>query len=361
MYPTEDPRQALARRLRALRELHWPGQGITQHQLGQALGGRKALSAPLISSWESPTNPAVPPASRLHAYATFFATAQSVAAEPYRVLPLSTLSDDELRTRTDLLRELLQLRDAAVREPVARPMSAEPTGGGLWHFPDLRTITVVCALLPAELRNKFPYADPDSPDYIALYTYADLDALIELYGHLRATNPATEVRFKTAEELLPDDYTTHLVLLGGVDWNLVTRDVLRPGRVELPVRQEARDEGDPEPNGFKVLENGSVKYFTPQLDEAGQLIEDVAHFYRGPNPFNSKRTVTICNGMYGRGTLGAVRALTDIRFRDRNDAYISRRFATEHEFSVLSRILVVRGQVVTPDWTAPEIRLHEWP
>lgn len=360
MYPTEDPRQALARRLRALREQHWPGQGITQHQLGQALGGRKALSMSLISSWESQSSPAVPPVNRLHAYATFFATPRSVESEPYRVLPLNMLTEDEQRVRAELLRELLQLRDA-VRESTARPFGDPETIGGLWHFPDMRTITIVCALLPAELRNKFPYADPDSPDYIALYTYADLDALIELYGHLRATNPATQVNFKTAEELLPDDYTTHLVLLGGVDWNLVTRDVLRPGRVELPVRQETREDDDPEPNGFRVQENGSAKYFTPQLDETGQLVEDVAHFYRGPNPFNSKRTVTICNGMYGRGTLGAVRALTDTRFRDRNDAYIARRFADEHEFSILSRILVVRGQVVTPDWTAPDIRLHEWP
>ena len=55
------------------------------------------------------------------------------------------------------------------------------------------------------------------------------------------------------------------------------------------------------------------------------LLEDVALFARAVNPFNRKRFVTICNGMYGRGTYGAVRALTDERFRDRNMEYIQAR------------------------------------
>jgi hypothetical protein len=81
------------------------------------------------------------------------------------------------------------------------------------------------------------------------------------------------------------------------------------------------------------------------------------------SPFNRKRTVTICNGMYGRGTLGAVRALTDTGFRDRNQGYVDRRFAGAESFSVISRITVVLmgGQALTPDWTMAENRLHEWP
>jgi hypothetical protein len=64
--------------------------------------------------------------------------------------------------------------------------------------------------------------------------------------------------------------------------------------------------------------------------------------------------------MYGRGTLGAVRALTDSRFRDRNEAYLKRRFADADAFSIITRISVVMGQVLTPDWTIPDARLHEW-
>ncbi|MFC5104244.1 hypothetical protein [Kibdelosporangium philippinense] len=72
------------------------------------------------------------------------------------------------------------------------------------------------------------------------------------------------------------------------------------------------------------------------------------------------RTVTICNGMFGRGTYGVVRALTDARFRDRNSAFLAQHFKDAEAFSILTTVSVVSGNVVTPDWTQPETRVHEW-
>ncbi|SMC61647.1 helix-turn-helix domain-containing protein [Kibdelosporangium aridum] len=352
----DDPRRALARRLRALREEHWPGLGITQHQLAEAFGGgRRPLSISLISSWENMT--AIPPARRLEAYATFFATMRSVETNPYRLLLPSQLTEDERATRDALRHELFMLRDRAATEPGPITDAPPRPPGGFWHFNDENIITIVCAQLPQDLLAGFSYADPTSPDYVALYTYADLDALIELYGHIRMVNPNNQVYFKTAPELVTDDYTSHLVLLGGVDWNFLTRDLLK--RVELPVRQVARaDEQDI--GGFEVRLDNGTKLFAPQLDRDGQLVEDVGHFYRGRNPFNAKRTVTICNGMYGRGTLGVVRALTDARFRNRNETFLARHFDNAPAFSILTRVEVVMGQALTPDWTQPDTRVHEW-
>jgi hypothetical protein len=70
--------------------------------------------------------------------------------------------------------------------------------------------------------------------------------------------------------------------------------------------------------------------------------------------------VTICNGLSSRGVLGAVRALTDERFRDRNTEYTSERFAGCDSYSLLMRVLIVGGVVMTPDWTRPDVLLHEW-
>ncbi|CAM3971980.1 helix-turn-helix transcriptional regulator [Kibdelosporangium persicum] len=357
MFP-DDPRRALARRLRSLREEHWPGLGITQSQLAEAFGaGRKPLSISLISSWENLTKPTVPPPRRLEAYATFFATMRSVETIPYRLLSPSQLTDAERADRETLRHELLRLREQAVAEPAVPDTEPEPPVSGFWHFGDKKIVTIVCAQLPDSLLRGFSYADRTSPDYVALYTYADLDALIELYGHIRAANPATQVHFKTAPELAEDDYTSHLVLLGGVDWNFVTRDLLN--RVELPVQQVARaDESDI--GGFEVRRGDQSELIAPRLDENGQLLEDVGHFYRGPNPFNAKRTVTICNGMFGRGTYGVVRALTDSRFRDRNEAFLAQHFKNAPAFSIITRVSVVSGRVLTPDWTDPDHRLHEW-
>jgi transcriptional regulator with XRE-family HTH domain len=341
------PRHALASRLKALREELWPEAGLTQAQLADAFGG---VSSSLISSWENVDRPVRPPVKRLEAYATLFATSRSLDDGGLRVLPLEKLTDEERVRRKELLDELLWLREG---NAPARPAAAD-----FWTFPYDQDITIVCAPLPEKFRMHLSYANPDSADFVSLYTYADPDALIELFGHIRSRNPDNTVNFHTADELTADHYTSHLVLLGGVDWNTVTRDVIE--RVDLPVEQFNRL-GEVEDGGFRVQQGGRERLFRPQLDAKGRLLEDVAHFYRGPSPFNQERSVTVCNGMYGRGTLGAVRALTDTRFRDRNGEYVRQRFGDVESFSIISRVPVVGGQGLTPDWTREENLLHEWP
>jgi transcriptional regulator with XRE-family HTH domain len=350
---SDDPHVTLARRLRDLRDESWPGKRITQSDLAVAL----SVSVPLISSWESQTNPKVPPENRLRAYATFFCTERSVARSPFKLISLTHLTEPEKARRQELVDELTALR----RQALGDTASTDSAPNGLWRFPPEHTITIVCSELPDRLKQLMPYTAPDSPDHCEVYRYADLDALLELYGHIRAVNPTSQVNIRTSSELEPDDYTTHLVMLGGVDWNTVTADLLT--RVELPVRQKTRVlESDI--SGFEVVSQSENRTYEPVLrkEETREVVvEDVAHFYRGPSPFNVKRTVTICNGMYGRGVLGAVRALTDVRFRDRNEAYVRQRFSERGPFSILFRVLVLNGKVMTPDWTQQRIRLHEWP
>jgi hypothetical protein len=284
----------------------------------------------------------------------------------FRLLDDAELTDEERDQRSELEEELLDLRSAALRPADGRVRSpgAVERGsplGQFWRFPDGADVTIVCSELSDELKDGMPLAAVSSPDYVALYAYADLDALVELHGHVRAVNPYNQVNFRLAAELREDDYTTHLILLGGVDWNQATKDVL--SLLNLPVRQVSA-ENRAKDAYFEVLEGGERTRFRPTVEGSGEavvLTEDVAHFYRGPNPFNVKRTVTICHALFGRGTLGAVRALTDARFRNRNEEYVRSRFSGRECFSILVRIPVVRGRTVTPDWTRPDTRLHEWP
>ena len=350
MTSAEEPALELALRLRTLRKEGWPGKRITQERLAEAF----EVSVPLISSWERQSDPVVPPQHRLEAYATFSAPARSVERDPFRLI--EHLTEPEQARKGTLLDELIELRNQAMGGA-----TAEATDN-LWRFPVNEDITIVCSELPKRLRDRVPFTDPEDPDYVELYRYSDLDALLELHGHIRAFNPGNNVHVRTGSlTLTADEYTSHLVLLGGVDWNKVTAEVL--DLIDLPIRQESRPE-DEDTGGFEVVENGKRRTFRPVLREIkGRRVlkQDVAHFYRSPNPFNRKRTVTICNGMFSRGTLGAVRALTDARFRDRNTAYAHGRFAGHDTFSIISRVRVLQGQVVTPDWTSPEFQLHEWP
>lgn len=342
---------------------------VTQRQLAEALSGSgKSVSVPLISSWESPTS--VPPASRLDDIATFFATPRSFDGQAGRLLTLEDLTEQERADRDDLAEEFARMREDALNMPsssAAAPSEAEEIAeslaAGPFRFEAGQTVTIVCAQLPPSMLEKMPYTDPLDPDYIEMYRYADLDSLVELHGHLRAANPTSQVNIRLARGLKRDDYTSHLVALGGVDWNLATSSVL--DRLQLPVRQARRkDKDEPGTAHFEVTgqDGGTVPHF-PQLEGPdGQKVlrEDVALFARAVNPFNRLRSVTICNGMFGRGTYGTVRALTDARFRDRNGAYVQERLSGSKAFCLLTRVTVVDDNALTPDWTLPETRLFEW-
>jgi len=354
--PAEGSAVRLARRLRSLRTDGFAGRRLTQGELAEALGA----SVPLLSSWESRTNPKPPPRERLAAFATFFATERSVAQSPFRVLPTSQLTSEERTRRDELLRELTSLRNGAQgHEP--GPTAEDPFAGSHWRFPVDQDITIVCSALPQEyLARLAPYTDSTAPYYVDLYRFADLDALLELFGQLRAANPLSNVRVLSPDEVKADDYTSHLVLLGGVDWNMITAELLY--RLDFPVRQLAW-ESETEPGGFLIGKGEGEQRFAPVLrqENGNEILEsDVTLFFRAPSPFNEKRTISICNGMYGYGTLGAVRALTDARFRDRNENYLRTRFAGITTFSIISRVMVLPGAAVTPDWTSSDDLLHEW-
>jgi transcriptional regulator with XRE-family HTH domain len=223
----------LAKRLRGLRESVEPN--LTQAQLARALSGEARVAVATISSWESPSNPKLPPVERLRTYAQFFCTDRSLDGDPHLV-PERELTQDERERFSELTDELLELRDA-VRAQGAHLGS--PAGGSYtWDFESGR-ITIICPAAPADTLPSL--ASEHDPNYTRMYRYADLDALIELFGHLRASNPELDVRHRLPSEVVADDLSGHLVLLGGVGWNAITRRLLTT-LSEMPIAQfEAPD------------------------------------------------------------------------------------------------------------------------
>ncbi len=69
------------------------------------------------------------------------------------------------------------------------PVSA-PLNGGPWSFVDGEDVKIVCARWPDEKLADIPYTDVADPYDVQLLTCAELDALFELFGHLRAFNPS---------------------------------------------------------------------------------------------------------------------------------------------------------------------------
>jgi hypothetical protein len=353
MQPAPPAVLQLAQRLRQLRQQRWPDARLTQDKLATVFSAEETLAAATVSSWESLNSPKLPPRHRLLAYARFFATPRSVEANP-KLLPLKDFTPEERSAYKKLEAELLSLRNAASGETPAEEIAFSRT----WHFTDNGRVTFVCA----ELLNKDigAFGKTSSPNYTELHTYADVDALMELHGHIRAENPLMTVHFKIPAEVEADDLTGHLILLGGVVWNEITERLAEMAK--LPVRQITDSKllgGDI----FVAEIDGEERQFWPKgtaEGDGGLLTEDVGLLARVPNPLNSSRTLTICNGIHSRGVYGAVRSLTDAQLRDGNERYIATKFDGAESFAILMSVQVIKNKAMTPDFNSPGVVLYEW-
>jgi hypothetical protein len=343
------PNQAvrLARALRDLRESTWPGHVLTQSQLAKALSSEGRVAAATLSSWESATNPKTPSGARITAYARFFCTPRSLQGEPH-LIPEDQLTPAELDRFRELESQLLELFHAEDRE-VRRT----------FQF-DAGPVLVICPNAPTEVQG--PLGDVQDPNFTRMRQYGDLDALIELYGHLRAENPTLDVFHRLARDVVSDDLSRHVILLGGIGWNEVTRR-FQSAISQVPITQTAVDDlkgGDI----FQVETPDRAKpnLFYPEFEDLGdgkELISDVGYLARLRNPFKINRTLTICNGIFSRGVFGAVRCLTDASVRDENEKYLADMFP-EGEFAILLRVPVVTNETLSPDLQNPDSRLCEW-
>ncbi len=341
-----DQAARLAQRLRALREDEWPDVGLTQAQLAAAFGTEDRVSGATISTWESQTAPKTPTESRLRAYARFFATRRSLDERPHLV-PAADLTDEERSRYRALEKELLGL------------FTSGGQGARSTLTFDEGPVNVICPEAPEDARGAL--ADAAHPNFTKLQQYGDLDALIEVYGHLRAVNPTFDVYHWLASEVEPDRLSSHLIVLGGIAWNRVTRR-LQHAISEVPIAQvkvAALESGE-----IFEVDGDKERRFYPRWEDddpaSGELIEDVGFLLRLTNPFNSNRTLTMCNGIHSRGVLGAVRCLTDKQVRDVNEQYIADRFP-QGQFAMLLRVEVVEGEAMSPDLQTDGVLLYEWP
>jgi transcriptional regulator with XRE-family HTH domain len=320
---------------------------VTQASLARVLG----VAETTISSYE--TGQASPSDDKLRAYSTFFASVRSVPnGQAARLLPEEELTPEEDAARERLLNELRRLRDL-------RDHPSTHDRRRTWQFPDDMPVRLVCGKIPKDQTS--PLADPRHPNHTRLLAFADVDAMVELFGHIRAENPALDVRYVQPDDLTDADLSAHVVVVGGLGWNQTTGSFLDLLE-DLPVRQVEEDEF-PDGDIFVVDSADGPKRHTPQLSRNAALgiVEDVGFFARAPNPYNTSATLTVCTGIHSRGVLGAVRMLTHPRLRDGNERYLGSRFRDPSRFCLLFRVPINNGKTVTPELNNAKNRLFEWP
>lgn len=338
----------LAKRLRELREREFTR--ITQGDLGRALADADSTVSPAtISMWENPASGRLPPPSRLEAYARLFCTERSFEGAPH-MLGLAELTPPELDRMEELRGELLGLREGAVPREERSPHSEEPQS--MWHFPDRSRITLACSRLPDERRPRS--ADRDYLNYVRMSGFADVDTLMDIYGEVKAHNPASRIFITAVQDLTERDVANHLVLVGGLAWEAMNESFSRIFPIPFVP-------GDPGDRGAIVVHDPSGKdYEFKYTLSGGELVEDVGVFARGRNPAAPQRTMTVCGGVTTRGVRGAARCFIDREMQENNERFLLPRFPHGSTYCIVMKVAVLNGEPITPDLSRKENRLYEW-
>jgi transcriptional regulator with XRE-family HTH domain len=344
------PARRLAERLRALRE----EQNLTQRQLAKVLGGTNPLSIATISLWEKPDSDRLPPPGRLAAYARLFCTSRSFAPGPLRLLRDDDLTEEERERKAELYAELLALRERAQSTKATAASTEEPSveyHTSLWRFPDESAVSIVCSDAPSADRPS--YADQDHLNYSRYARHADLDALIEVYGQVKADNRTSWIRIMPPRSLERDFALNHLVIIGGA-----AVDDAAPWFAQGVPLPRVHESGDSHIFTYEV--DGEVREFKSERDEDGNLTYDVGFIARAPHKIIPGRTVIVLGGITSRGVHGATIAFTDPHVRNANLQYLMDAFEGSDTFLLLMRVPVRNDAALPPNLLDDDVRLYEW-
>jgi len=258
--------------------------------------------------------------------------------------------------------------DASPDAPATYVRSAQIAGSGLaddedpvivsrksfWHFSDDAPITLASYRLPPH--RLAPYTNPEDLNYSRLAGLADLDALMDFFGAVRAYNPESEVRVIATHALAPRDVSNHLIIIGGLAWQNVTPWFSR--MLSIPI-----ESGDPFERHAIVVHgpDGEETEFGYTVDD-GVLVEDTGYVVCGDNPSAPGRTLTICGGITTRGVQGAARCFMHPSVVQlENNRFLMSRLRNKSAYCLVMRILVAKnGEPLIPDLSREENRLFEW-
>jgi transcriptional regulator with XRE-family HTH domain len=341
------PARRLAERLRALREQ----EHLTQKQLARVLGGAETISIATISLWEKPGSDRLPPAQRLQAYARLFCTNRSFESDRPRLLSPGELTEQERERETELYDELISLRELAARSASALATARGPRSA-LWHFADPIAVSIVCS----DAVEPPPYAEPSHLNYSRYARYADLDALVTVYGQVKADNPARMVRTLPTVRLVQDFALNHLIYIGGAASDaasLFAQDLPLPAAEEIPG-------SDPVTHLFRCSVGEETREFRSFRDDEGALVQDVGLIARGPHPLIPGGTVTLLSGITSRGVHGAALCFIDSHLRETNERYLESAFGSAESFCLLMNIPVQNDLALPPNLWRENTRLYEW-
>ena len=220
----------------------------------------------------------------------------------------------------------------------------------VWGIRDRDHVIVVCS----ELEDPEERQMVEPREFIYSLKYGDVDAYFEVVATLLRLYPGIKLRVMSAGEAKATriDLARHLVLIGGPDYNALTKRVLGWKVTQFDYRSPYEAiVSKSHPDEIVLYDSAADREFCYENDA-----RDFGYFERIKNPHNPRSTIVLIGGCHTTGVTGAVRAFSMAESEQgeipttvlRNAEKVSRHIRRARTFSVLFSVERVDQTISTP-------------
>jgi len=220
----------------------------------------------------------------------------------------------------------------------------------VWGFKDGATVIVVCS----ELENPEERQRVEPREFIYNLKYGDVDAYFEAVTTLLRLYPRINLRIMSAGEAENTrlDLASHLVVIGGPDYNTLAERILVWNLTQFDYRSPyVETRSQQHPDEIVIYDKLNEKEYCYPTDS-----RDFGYFERIVNPHNPDSKVVIIGGCHTIGVTGAVKAFSMAGNEEgeipqgvlRNAALVAKRIGKSTKFSVLVDVERIGQTISTP-------------
>jgi len=174
----------------------------------------------------------------------------------------------------------------------------------VWGIRNGDYVTVVCS----ELDDAINRQHVESREFIYSFKYGDVDAYFEVVVTLLRLFPKIKLRILSSGEAenVRIDPTSHLILIGGPDYNSLTARVLKQQITRFCYKSPYVNERSSKfPDEIVISDTVSKIDYCEMTDE-----NDYGYFERIKNPNNPGTNIILIGGCHTIGVTGAIKAFS---------------------------------------------------
>ncbi|HEY4831235.1 MAG TPA: hypothetical protein VIH61_01560 [Waddliaceae bacterium] len=226
----------------------------------------------------------------------------------------------------------------------------------IWGLKNGDHVIVVCSELPNIEERQFvkDVENEGEREFIYNLKYGDVDAYFEVIVTLLRLFPKIKLRILSSGEVeqIRADFTQHLILIGGPDYNTITRKYLEKGITQIDYRcPETEKCSHNHPNEIVIFDRASGQEYCEFTNE-----KDYGYFERIKNPDDPRKNIILIGGCHTIGVTGAVKAFSMFesahgetpRVVLQNARLIAKRISQKSEFVVLIEAERLSQTIKTP-------------